>query len=96
MIEHLTPNDEQSDDTDHYKRISTLTNEPIQTTEDRDYTPAGVKKAIVDLNHKKAPGEDDVTGELYQSLQTIPFISLHNIQQVFDETFFPKKWKKLK
>ena len=37
-IDHLTPNDEKSDDTDHHKRIRNLSTEPIQTTDDRDYS----------------------------------------------------------
>ena len=39
MIDHLTPNDEQSDDTDYHKRNRILSTEPIQTAGDRDYTP---------------------------------------------------------
>jgi hypothetical protein len=39
MIDHLTPNDERSDDTDHHKRIRNLATEPIQTADDRDYNP---------------------------------------------------------
>ena len=36
MIDHLTPNDVRSDDTDHPKRIRNLSTEPIQTADDRD------------------------------------------------------------
>jgi len=61
MIDHLIPNYEQSDDTGYHKRIRTLCTEPILTADDRDYTPAEVKNTIYDLNHKKAPGEDDIT-----------------------------------
>jgi hypothetical protein len=43
MFDHLTPNDEQSDDTDHHKRIRNLSTEPIQTADDRDYTLAEKK-----------------------------------------------------
>ena len=39
VIDRLTPNDEQSDDTDRHKRIRNLSTEPIQTADDRDYTP---------------------------------------------------------
>ena len=56
MIEHLTPNDEQSDDTDHHKRIGTLSTEPIQTADDRDYTPAEVKNARRPKPQKKRQG----------------------------------------
>ena len=94
MTDHLTPNDEQSDDTDHHKRIRTLSTEPIQTADDRDYTPAEVKNAIDDLNHKKVPGEDGITREIYQSLQTIPFIYLHYIKLVFEEKLFTKDVEK--
>ena len=93
MIDHLTPNDEQSDDTDHHKRIRTLSTEPIQTADGRNYNPTEVKNAMDDLNHKKAPGKDSITGEIYQSLQTIPFIYLHNIR-VFEEKMFPEKVEK--
>jgi len=54
--------------------------EPILTADDRAYTPAEVKNAIDDLNHKKAPGEDGITGDIYQSLETIPDIYLHIIR----------------
>ena len=66
MIDHLIPNDEQTDDTDYHKRIRTLSRELILTADDRDYTPAEVSNAIDDLNHKNAPGEDGITGEIYK------------------------------
>ena len=43
MIDYLTPNDEQSDDTDHHTRTRNISTEPIQAADDRDYTPAEVK-----------------------------------------------------
>ena len=46
MIDHLIPNDEQTNDTDYHKRISTMSTELILTADDRDYTPAEVKNAI--------------------------------------------------
>ena len=93
MIDHLTPNDKRSDDTDHHKRIRTLSTEPIQTADGRNYNPTEVKNTMDDLNHKKAPGKDSITGEIYQSLQTTPFIYLHNIR-VFEEKMFPEKGEK--
>jgi hypothetical protein len=95
MIDHITPNYEQSYDTDHHKRIRTLSTEPTQTVSDRGYTPAEVKNAIDDLNHKKAPKEGGIIGEIYRSLQTIPFMYLHNIR-VFEEKLFPEEVEKYK
>jgi hypothetical protein len=51
MTDYFIPKDEQHDDTDHHKRNRALSEEPILTADDRDYTTAEVKIAIGDLNH---------------------------------------------
>jgi hypothetical protein len=66
ITEYLTPKDEQHDNKDYHKRIRALSVEPILTADDRDYTPAEVKKATDDLNHKISPGEDGITGAIYR------------------------------
>jgi len=96
LIDHLTPSDEQSDDTDYHKRIRTLTTEPIQTADDRNYTPAEVKNAIDDLN-KKAPGENGITGEIYQRVyKQFPSFIYTIYNECLRKSCFAKKWKKLK
>jgi hypothetical protein len=54
------------DETDHHKEIRAQLKEPILTADDRDCTPTKVKKATDDLKDKKTPGEDGITGEIYQ------------------------------
>jgi len=66
MLDYVIPKDEQIDDTDHHKRIRVLLKEPTLTADDRDCTPTEVKNSTDDLKHKKAPGEDGITGDIYQ------------------------------
>ena len=97
MIDHLTPNDEQSDDTDHHKRMRNLSTEPIQTADDRNYTTAGVKNTIDDLNYKKAPGDGGITIEIYQrAYKQFPSFIYTIYNECLRKSCFPKKWEKVK
>jgi hypothetical protein len=97
MIDHPIPNDKQTDDTDYHKRNRTLSTEPILTADNRDYTPTEVKNAIDDLNHKKAPGEDGITGEIYQRVyKQFPSFIYTQYNECLRKSCFPKKWKKVK
>jgi len=97
MIDYLIPKDEQIDDTDYHKRIRVQTEEPILTADDRDCTPSEVKNAIDDLKLKKAPGEDGITAEIYQSVFKLFPISIYTIyNECLRKGCFPKKWKKVK
>jgi hypothetical protein len=53
MSDYLIPKDGQTDDTNYHKGIRALSKEPIQTTDDRDYTQTEVKNAIYDLKHEE-------------------------------------------
>jgi hypothetical protein len=66
MSDYLIPTDDQLVDTDYHKGIRAQSKEPILTADDRKYTPIEVKKAIYDLKHNKEPGEDGITGDIYQ------------------------------
>ena len=97
MIDYLIPKDEHMDDIDYIKRIRAQSKDPILTTDDREYTPAKVKNAIDDVNYKKAPGEDGITGDIYQRVykQFLNFIyTIYN--ECLKKGCFQKKWKKVK
>ena len=97
MIDHLTPNDEQSDDTDHHKKTRNISTVQIEAADDTDYTPAKVNNAIDDLNHKKAPGEDGITGEIYHRFyKQFPSFNYTIYNGFLRKCCFPKKWKKVK
>jgi ribonuclease HI len=97
MAEHLIPKDEDKDDTDYHKQIRKQVKESIQTAEDREYTIEEVKNAIAELKHKKAPGEDTITAEIYKRVyKQFP----KSIYTLYNECLrrgqFPRKWKKVK
>jgi hypothetical protein len=97
MAEYLIPKDDDTDDTDYHKQIRAQAKEPIQTTEDREYTTEEVKNAIAELKHKKAPGEDSITAEIYQRVYKQFPISIYTLyNECLRRGRFPKKWKKVK
>ena len=53
----LIAKDEEDSDSDYHKTIRTLTERPIQTADDREYTPEEIGNAIHAINCKKAPRE---------------------------------------
>jgi hypothetical protein len=63
--------------------------------DDRDHSPAEIKNAIDELNHKKAPRENGITGDIVQRFykQFPTFINtLYN--ECLRKGCFLKKWKK--
>jgi hypothetical protein len=65
MLDYIILKDEQTDDTDHHKRIRAQFKEPILTTDDTDCIPTEVKNAIDDLKHtKKSQGKMELL-EIY-------------------------------
>jgi hypothetical protein len=66
MLDYLIAKDEEDSDSDYHKTIRTLTERPIQTTDDKEYMPEEIGNAIDAINCKKAPGEDGITSDIFQ------------------------------
>jgi hypothetical protein len=97
MAEHLIPKDDDTTDTDYHKQIRQQAKEPIQTSEDIEYTTEEGKNVIEEVKPKKAPGEDDITAEIYQRVYKQLPISIYTIyNECLRRGCFPKKWKKVK
>jgi hypothetical protein len=97
MAEHLIPKDDDTADTEYHKHIREQAKEPIQTKEDREYTMEEVKNAIAELKHKKAPGEDSITAEIFQRVyKQFPKSTYTLYNECLRRGRFPKKWKKVK
>jgi len=84
-------------DSDYHKTIRTLTEQPIQTADNREFTPDEIANTIDAINCKKAPVEDRITGDIFQRAYK-QFQNL--INTIYNECLrqgcFPKKWKRVK
>jgi len=56
ILDYLNTKDEVDKDSDYHKTIRTLTEQPIHTADDREFTPDEIGNAIDAINCKKAPG----------------------------------------
>jgi hypothetical protein len=60
MVEQLIPEDNPQDDTDHRKNTRRLTEQPIETIDDRDFSQDEVRQIIEGFNPRKAPGPNGI------------------------------------
>ena len=65
MLDYLITKDEDND-LDYHKTIRALAEGPIQTADDREYTPEEIWNAIDAINCEKASGEDGITSDIFQ------------------------------
>jgi hypothetical protein len=64
MAEQIIPEDNPQVDTNHHKNIRRLTKQPIETSNDRDFSQEEVRQIIEGFNPKKAPGPDGSTSDI--------------------------------
>jgi hypothetical protein len=57
MLDYLVTNDEEDRGLDYHKTIRKLTEQPIQTVDDREYMPEEIGNAVHAINCTKAPGK---------------------------------------
>jgi hypothetical protein len=90
MLDHLIATDDQTEDKEYHKRTRLQTNEPNQTSDGREFTPAEVKNAIADL-------KDGITGVIYQTVYKLFFTLTYSLYRECLRTgCLPKRWKKAK
>jgi hypothetical protein len=95
MLEHFTPEDKQSDDSDYHKQARTQSQEPVDTADDKEFTIEGIKNAVASMGNKKAPGEDGITGEIYKStFEILPNYVTAIYNGCLKRGIFPTKWKR--
>jgi hypothetical protein len=95
MIEQLIPEDKARDDTDHHTSVRRLTEQPIETTDDTDFTQDEVRQTIEGFNPRKAAGPDGITSEILTLIfKSIPKTSIYN--ECLKRGCFPNNWKMAK
>jgi hypothetical protein len=83
MAEHLIPEDNPQDDTGHHKNIRRLTEQPIETINDRDFSQNEVGQIIEVFNPRNAPGPDGITSDILTLVfKSMPKTNI-NIQRMF-------------
>jgi hypothetical protein len=97
MLEYLTREDKEDDDTDNHKLARIQSQEPVDTADDKDFTLEETRNAIGSMGNKKASREDGITGEIYKSFFR-KFSQLYNnhVERVFKKRCLPKKVEKSK
>jgi len=70
MMDSFTPADEEETDNEHHKLIRAQIKTPMNTEDDKLFTPAEIRDSINGMNKNKAPGEDGITSDILQSALT--------------------------
>jgi len=97
MMDTFTPKDNRRDDNDYHKQVRALTKQPANTADDWEFTLEEISNIIASMNNNKAPGEDGITGVIYNHAfkMVLTFITaIYN--GCLKQGIFPTKWKKAK
>jgi len=65
MLDYFTPEDKERDDNDYHKQVRTQAQQPTTTPDDREFTIEEIRYAVESMDNKKAPWENDITGDIY-------------------------------
>jgi len=68
MLDYLIPKDEEDNDSEYHNSIRTQTERPIQTADDRDYSPEEIRMAIEAINRKMHPVKTESPAKYYSAL----------------------------
>ena len=96
MMEQLIPEESAHDDTEHHINIRRLTEQPIETTDDREFTQDEVRQIIFveGFIPRKAPGPDGITSEILTLIfKSIPKTVTSIYNECLKRGCFPKNWK---
>jgi len=69
----------------------------VDTADDKDFTLEEIRNAVESMGNKKAPGEDEITGEIYKStFESFPSYITALYNGCLRRGVFPKRWKRAK
>jgi hypothetical protein len=93
-IEQRIPEDNGQDDTEHNMNIRRQTEQPIETTDNRDFTQNENRQIIENFNPRKALGPDGITSEIVTLIfKSIPKTVTPIYSECLKRGCFPKNWK---
>jgi len=97
MLEHFTPEDNHNNYSDFHKQARILSQEWVDTKDDKDFTVEEIRNAVASMGDKKAPGEDGITGKIYKcTLEILPNYITALYNRCLRRGVFPTRWKRAK
>jgi len=97
MMETFAPQDNRGDDNEYHKNIRALTEQPVNTTDDWEFTTPEIRNIIENMKTNRAPGEDGITSEIYNhAFKTVPTFITAIYNSCLKQGIFPTDWKKAK
>jgi len=95
MLEHLIPEDNPQYHTDYHRTIIRLTEQPIDTPDDKAFTQDEVTQEMEGFKPKKAPGPDGITGGFIQQVyKGLPKAMTAIYKECLKTVCFPTNWKR--
>ena len=71
-MDTFVPEDSERDDNDYHKQVRAQALLPNHTADDREFTTEEIRITVKSMN-KKAPGDDGITGDIYNyAFKTLP------------------------
>ena len=64
MLEQFAPEGNYNDESDTHKQARILSQELVDTEDDKDFTVGEIRNAVASMLNKKAPGQDGITCEI--------------------------------
>jgi hypothetical protein len=97
MLEHFTPEENVQDDSEFHKLIRAQCQGTVNTPDDREFTLVEIRNVVENMNNKKAPEENGITGEIFkQAFETFSTYITAIYNGCLRKGVFPKKWKRAK
>jgi len=95
MLQVLTPEHNQEDDTELQKNIRALAQEDTDTNDDKEFTVQEVKNVVLSMGKNKAPGEDGIRSEVFKSVvEILPRYMTAIYNGCLHKGTFTQRWKK--
>jgi hypothetical protein len=95
MMDTFAPKDNRRDDNYYHKQVMALTKQPANTADDQEFTIDEISNIIQRMNNNKVPGEDGITGVIYNhAFKTVPTFITAIYNGCLKQGIFPAEWKK--
>ena len=84
-----------NDYNEYHVQLRAMTQEAIDTADDKEFAVQEIKNTTAKMRNKKAPGEDGITSEIFKGLvEILPRYTTAIYNGCFRNGSFPTRWKK--